>query len=317
LTGESLYEDEAGELWVLADSPIVGLVKYDPKAKRTATYPLLAAVPASTAYGGSTNGNLIADGQSGLWVPSGLGLSYFDRRTEKFTYRLEHDETDPDSLDSNAIMSIYQDMGGVLWVGTENAGLNILNFQQEHFGLYRHRPGDPNSLSSGRVKAIYSEPNGVVWVGFFPRALDRLDRKRGKITHYFPSGHDEDALAEGANVDDIYKDAAGYLWVGGGGSGLDRLDESTGRFKHYRHEANDPHSLISDNVLGIYGARNGHMWVAQQYGISSSLSSIIITILATIGSAAEWNRASRVRKLKCRLLFLLQCPCFYTACEAS
>jgi signal transduction histidine kinase/ligand-binding sensor domain-containing protein len=268
LTGESLYEDEAGELWVLADSPIVGLVKYDPKAKRTATYPLLAAVPASTAYGGSTNGNLIADGQSGLWVPSGLGLSYFDRRTEKFTYRLEHDETDPDSLDSNAIMSIYQDMGGVLWVGTENAGLNILNFQQEHFGLYRHRPGDPNSLSSGRVKAIYSEPNGVVWVGFFPRALDRLDRKRGKITHYFPSGHDEDALAEGANVDDIYKDAAGYLWVGGGGSGLDRLDERTGRFKHYRHEANDPHSLISDNVLGIYGDRNGHMWVAQQYGIS-------------------------------------------------
>src|ERR1700730_6187534 len=268
LNAESVYEDEAGNLWMLADSPIVGLVKYDPKAERTAQYPLLPAVPASTAYGGSTNGNLIADGRNGLWVPSGLGLSYFDRRTEKFTYRLEHDETDPDSLDSNAILSVYQDRGGVLWVGTENAGLNIPNFQQEHFGLYRHRPGDPNSLSRGRVKAIYAEPNGVVWLGFFPRALDRLDRKTGKITHYFPGGHDEDALAEGANVDDIYKDAAGYLWVGGGGSGLDRLDERTGRFKHYRHKADNPHSLISDNVLGIFGDRNGQMWVAQQYGIS-------------------------------------------------
>jgi len=268
LTGESIYEDEAGNLWVLADSPIAGLVKYDPKAERTATYPLFAAVPASTAYGGSTNGNLIADGENGLWVPSGLGLSHFDRRTEKFTYRLEHDETDPDTLDSNAILSVYQDKSGVLWVGTENAGLNILNFQQEHFGLYRHRPGDLNSLSGGRVKAIYAERNGVVWVGFFPRTMDRLDRKTGKITHYFPSGHDEDALSEGANVDDIYKDAAGYLWVGGGGAGLDRLDERTGRFKHYRHKANDPHSLISDNVLGIYGDRNGHIWVAQQYGIS-------------------------------------------------
>src|SRR4029077_11760274 len=245
-----------------------GVVKYDPKAERTAKYPLLPAVPASTAYGGSTNGNLIADGRNGLWVPSGLGLSYFDRRTEKFTYRLEHDETEPDSLDSNAILSVYQDRGGVLWVGTENAGLNILNFQQEHFGLYRHRPGNPNSLSRGRVKAIYAEPDGVVWAGLFPRALNRLDRKTGKITHYFPSGHDENALAEGANVDAIYKDAAGYLWVGGGGSGLDRVDERTGQFKHYRHKANDPHSLISDNVLGIYGDRNGHMWVAQQYGIS-------------------------------------------------
>jgi ligand-binding sensor domain-containing protein/signal transduction histidine kinase len=269
LNAESIYEDDVGNLWMLADSPIVGLVKYDPKAERTAKYPLLPAVPASTAYGGSTNGNLIADGRNGLWVPSGLGLSYFDRRTEKFTYRLEHDETDPDSLDSNAILSVYQDSGGVLWVGTENAGLNILNFQQEHFGLYRHRPGDPNSLSRGRVKAIYAEPNGVVWLGFFPRALDRLDRKTGKITHYVPNRADENALGEGANVDDIYKDAAGYLWVAGGGSGLDRFDERTGRFKHYRHKADDPHSLISDNVLGIYGDRNGQMWVAQQYGISS------------------------------------------------
>jgi ligand-binding sensor domain-containing protein/signal transduction histidine kinase len=268
LTAESVYEDEAGNLWMLADSPIVGLVKYDPKAERAAEYPLNPAVPASTAYGGSTNGNLIADGQNGLWVPSGLGLSYFDRRTEKFTYRLEHDETDPDSLDSNAILSVYQDRGGVLWVGTENAGLNSLNFQQEHFGLYRHRPGDPNSLSGGRVKAIYAEPNGVVWVGFFPRALDRLDRKTGKITHYVPNSADENALGEGANVGDIYKDAAGYLWVAGGGSGLDRFDERTGRFKHYRHKPDDPHSLISDNVLGIYGDRNGQMWVAQQYGIS-------------------------------------------------
>jgi streptogramin lyase len=95
-----------------------------------------------------------------------------------------------------------------------------------------------------------------------------LDRKTGKITHYVPDRADENMLGEGANVDDIYKDTAGYLWVGGGGSGLDRFDERTGRFKHYRHKAHDPHSLISDNVLGIYGDRSGRMWVAQQYGIS-------------------------------------------------
>ena len=268
LTGESVYEDETGSLWVLADSPIVGLVKYDPKAERTAIYPLLAAVPASTAYGGSTNGNLISDGQNGLWVPSGLGLSYFDRGTEKFTYRLEHDEKDPESLDSDAILSVYRDTGGVLWVGTENAGLNVLNFRQQQFGYYGHRPGDPDSLSPGRVKAIYQEPNGVLWIGFFPRALDRLDPRTGQITHYFPKPGDQNALSEGTNVDGIYKDAAGYLWVAGGGCGLDRFDERTGRFKHYRHRANDPHSLISDNVLGIYKDRKGEMWVPQQYGIS-------------------------------------------------
>ncbi|MGA9246225.1 MAG: two-component regulator propeller domain-containing protein, partial [Silvibacterium sp.] len=171
-SAESVYEDEAGNLWMLADSPIAGLLKYDPKAERFTRYPLAAravGVLASTENGGSANGTLVADGQSGLWVPSSQGLYYFDRRTEHFTYRFQHDEANPDSLDSNAIMSVYRDRGGLLWVGTEHAGLNILNFRQEQFTLYTHRPGDPNSLSPGRVKAIYEEPNGVLWAGLFPR----------------------------------------------------------------------------------------------------------------------------------------------------
>lgn len=270
-SAENVYEDEAGNFWMIANSPIVGLVKYDRQAERITKYPLgarAAGVLASTTNGGSVNSNLVPDGQNGLWVPSSEGLYYFDRRRERFAYRFQHDETNPDSLDSNAILSVYQDRGGVLWVGTENAGLNVLNFRQEQFGYYGHLPGDANSLSPGRVKAIYREPNGVLWVGLFPRALDRLDRKTAQITHYVPKPGDENALSEGTNVNSIYKDAAGYLWVGGGGSGLDRFDERTGRFKHYRHNPDDPNSLISDNVFTIYGDRNGQMWVGQQYGIS-------------------------------------------------
>ena len=108
----------------------------------------------------------------------------------------------------------------------------------------------------------------VLWVGFFPRALDRLDRKTGKITHFAPNPGDENTLGEGTNVDAIYRDSAGYLWVGGGGCGLVRLDERTGRFNHYRHNPDDPNSLISDNVYTIFGDRNGHVWVGQDGGIS-------------------------------------------------
>jgi ligand-binding sensor domain-containing protein/signal transduction histidine kinase len=270
-SAENVYEDEASNLWMMASSPIAELVKYDRQAERITKYPLgarAASVLASSTKGGSVNSNLVADGQNGLWVPSSEGLYYFDRMRERFTYRFRHDETDTDSLDSNAIMSVYQDADRVLWVGTENAGLNILNFRQEQFGYYGHRPGDPNSLSPGRVKAIYQEPNGVLWIGLFPRALDRLDPNTGRITHHIPKPDNENALSDGTNVDSIYRDAAGYLWVGGGASGLDRLDERTGRFKHYRHHPHDPNSLISDNVFTIFGDRSGRMWVGQQNGIS-------------------------------------------------
>ena len=40
LSAESVYEDEAGNLWMLANSPIVGLVKYDRQAERFTKYPL-------------------------------------------------------------------------------------------------------------------------------------------------------------------------------------------------------------------------------------------------------------------------------------
>ena len=271
LGAESVYEDEVGNLWMLVDSPVFGLVKYDREAQRLTKYPVGArsvGAVASTTNGGSANGTIAADGQNGFWVPSSLGLYYFDRRTERYTYRFQHEENNPDSLDSNAIMSVYRDKGGVLWVGTENLGLNILNFRQEHLGLYQHRPGDPNSLSPGRVKAIYQESNGALWVGLFPRALDRVDRKTGEITHYLPKPGHKNTLAKGTNVGSIYKDTAGYLWVGGGGSGLDRLDERTGRVKHYGHNPDDTNSLISDNVYTIYGDRNGHMWVGLEGGLS-------------------------------------------------
>ena len=118
------------------------------------------------------------------------------------------------------------------------------------------------------MKAIHQDPDGVLWVGLFPRALDRLDRKTGKIIHYVPGESDGKTLGAGTNVNGIYRDPSGHLWVGGGGSGLVRLDERTGRFKHYRHDPRDPRSLISNNVYTIYGDRSGQMWVGLEGGIS-------------------------------------------------
>ncbi len=40
LSADSVYEDKAGNLWILADSPVVGLVKYDRRTEHLTTYPL-------------------------------------------------------------------------------------------------------------------------------------------------------------------------------------------------------------------------------------------------------------------------------------
>ena len=254
-----VYEDSHDDFWLLASSPVVGLVKYNRQTKRFAEYPLGAG---ATLLDSS---RFLADGPDGFWVASSLGLSYFDRRTERFARLFQHDRTDPDSLSDNSVVSIYRDRSGLLWVGTANGGVNILDLRQRQFSHYAHRPEDSNSLSPGKVSALHEDSDGVLWIGSFPRALDRLDRKSGGVTHYVPGAG---SLSKGNEVNSILKDARGFLWVGGEGAGLDRFDERTGRFKHYGHDPRDPGSLMNDQVICIYEDPRGGLWVGQFGGVS-------------------------------------------------
>ena len=72
----------------------------------------------------------------------------------------------------------------------------------------------------------------------FPRALDRLDRQTGQVTHYRPGTGN--SLSKGSELNTILKDTRGYLWLGGWAAGLDRFDERRGRLKHYAHDPDDP-----------------------------------------------------------------------------
>ena len=262
LAADYVCEDDVGDLWMLAYSPIVGLIKYDRRSERFTQYPLGAGAA------GLASSKLLADGSSGFWVPSSLGLHYFDRRTERLTRLFQRDETNPRGLNDDTVVSIYRDRTGLLWLGTRTGGINVLDFRQERFGRYGHRTGDRNSLSARSVMAIHEEPDGVVSMGFFPRALDRWDRHAGTITHYLPDPKNGNALGKGSDVNSVYKDERG-LWLGGWDGGLDRFDQRSGRFKHYRHDPRDPHSLMSDNVLSLYRDRRGRLWVGQFGGVST------------------------------------------------
>jgi signal transduction histidine kinase/ligand-binding sensor domain-containing protein len=261
LGGKYLYEDKNGNFWMLAHSPVLALVRYDRDGERFTQYPL------GSGAAGLESMTLLDDGEKGFWVPSNLGLFYFDRLTKHLTRVFHHEETDQNSLSDNSVVGIYRNRAGLLWVGTQSGGLNILNFQQEQFGHYAHRPSDPSGLAPGKPTAMYQERDGVLWVGLFPRALDRLDRRTLKVTHYV-SGPENHNLSKGSELDCIFKDARGYLWLGGLGAGLDRFDERNGEFKHYRHDPRDPYSLMNDDVISLYGDPSGQLWVGQYGGVS-------------------------------------------------
>ncbi len=259
LSAFDVYEDSNGEFWFLASSPIVGLIRYNRQTKAFTEYPL------GTEATLLNRNTVLAEGRNGFWVPSSLGLSYFDRRSERFTL-FQHDRGDPYSLSDNAVVSIHRDRSGLLWVGTAN-GLNVLDPRHQRFRHYTHRPGRADSLSPGKATAIHQDSDGVLWVGVFPRGLDRVDRRMGRVTHYRPGTSDR-SLSKGSELSTILRDARGYLWLGGLAAGLDRFDQRNGRFKHYAHDPADPQSLMTDDVICIYEDRGGQLWVGQFGGVS-------------------------------------------------
>ncbi len=64
LGADYVAEDEIGNLWILAYSPTVGLVKYDRQAERLTTYPVGGGAV------GLVSSKLFDDGGKGFWVPS-------------------------------------------------------------------------------------------------------------------------------------------------------------------------------------------------------------------------------------------------------
>ena len=91
---------------------------------------------------------------------------------------------------------------------------------------------------------------------------------RGSVTHYVPGADNRNSLSKGTELNTIFKDARGYLWLGGVGAGLDRFDERSGRFKHYAHDPGNPDSLMTNDVISVYGDPNGGLWVGQFGGVS-------------------------------------------------
>lgn len=201
-----------------------------------------------------------------LWVGTRNGLF---RRSADGTWAGWHpDPSEPHSLSQQAIFSIFQDTGGVIWIGTHGGGLNKYLPLREQFRTYRHDPDDPSSLGQDIVMPIYQTRDGAVWVGTYGKGLDRLDPEIGTFTHYRHNPDDPGSLG-GDAIRSLLETHDGILWVGTNTSGLDRFNPETGTFTHYRHKPGNPDSLGGRSVVALIGNADGSLWIGFWDGLSN------------------------------------------------
>src|SRR5690606_3621395 len=79
------------------------------------------------------------------------------------------DKKDPESLSGPKVNTIVKDRYGVIWVGTQESGLNrVIGFTNEkmpRFKQYAAQPGKKDALQNERISCMLSDSKGRLWIG--------------------------------------------------------------------------------------------------------------------------------------------------------
>ncbi|MCV2353130.1 GAF domain-containing protein [Paucibacter sp. B2R-40] len=167
------------------------------------------------------------------------------------------------SLSSDTIASLMQDRAGVLWVGSTDVGVNLVDLNRQGFSNYLSIPGDSQSLSSPVVMATLLDGAEHAWVGTYGGGLNHLHLASGKVRQIalkdMPISHVK-ALAPAAK---------GKIWVGGD-RGLVLFDPALGRsqrvdFENLGGNRVSVSALLPDEARD--GASNGGLWISTAVGL--------------------------------------------------
>jgi len=210
--------------------------------------------------------NCITQDQQGIMWFSDQDNQSIVRYDGTLMTRYPYDPKNPNSLGGGYPECLAVDSIGNIWIGFIGSGLDRFDPGTNTFTHFRHLANDTGSLANDLVQALLVDHLGNLWVGSYG-GLDRLDRQTGKFKHFRHSKTDSSSLSHD-DVRAIYEDHQGTLWVGTGcpwldpkDGGLNRLDRETGTFRRYLNDPRNPHSLVNNNVRGIFEDSKGVFWI--------------------------------------------------------
>ncbi|MCK5148898.1 response regulator, partial [bacterium] len=221
-------------------------------------------VPFDEGFSKKTILCILQDHKGFMWFGTLNGLYKYDGY--QFVEYL-HDSSDPYSLSNNDIYTMYEDREGILWIGTNDAGLNRYNRDLDRFIRYQHDPADPASISNDRIMVIREDAAGYLWIGTQQGGLNCFDKTNGTSVHFRHAPGNRNSLSYD-DVRHLHIDQAGILWIGTEHGGLNRFNPETEQFIHYTEGPNNGRHLLSDRITSLFPDNTGLIWVGTEKGMN-------------------------------------------------
>ena len=257
----AITEDHTGALWI--GTRRGGLDRLEPGSGRVTAFRHDGANPRSLSHDRVTA--ILEDNAQRLWIATDDGLNLFQRATDSFV-RYGNEADNPQSLPDSDVMSLYQDRGGVVWVGTRSVGASHWNPETWRLGHYKSA-----AFHDLQVSSFADDGAGRIWVGTIGSGLIEVDSGTGSERRF---GHDSVALrlSDDRVMALLYDQHQRTLWVGTMTGGLDQVELATGKVHVWKASAGDPHALPADGVMALYQDRLGNIWAGTFGGGIASFS---------------------------------------------
>ncbi len=208
---------------------------------------------------------LYADRDGDIWISitnNAMGLYYFERDHKI----LHHFSTESDSgrLNTNIVRDVVQDNHGLIWIGTDHGGINVLDKKDFSVHYLLNNPDDPNSLTQNVIMSLYKDNNGIIWAGTYKQGINYYHEDIIKFHTYQHIPSSKQSLGYN-DVNCFAEDHNGKFWIGTNGGGLQLFDPATDNFRHFRH-TDDPGSLSNDVIVSLLVDHKNRLWIGTYYG---------------------------------------------------
>ncbi|KAA9346704.1 sensor histidine kinase [Larkinella humicola] len=165
-----------------------------------------------------------------VWIcTAGEGLYRYDATKNRFL-GYKNDENNPRSLVSNSLKTLFEDRAGIIWVGSDDAGVSWFNPKVDKFrSLFDDVGYHPVSTLGLDAASLSFDLKDRLWIATRD-GLTMIDPQRQSYRVYRHDPQDPASLRNNLTYSAL-ADRNGDVWVGQF-TGLSRLDTVTQRFEH-------------------------------------------------------------------------------------
>lgn len=197
-----------------------------------------------------------------VWIGTQDGLNRFDGKNF-VVYR--NNPNNKQSISNGTITDIKQNTNGLLWIGIDGGGVNILNpITNKIRHLFNESKHKESKLTY--VKHIYFDTKNIAWISTWG-GLIRYNIQQNTYA-VFKKQATQNSIA-GIDIKQVIEDKNGFIWIATT-EGLSCLNPTTMRFTNY-YFSEDKTSL-DNSIRCLWLDSNQILWTGSENGIVRTYS---------------------------------------------